>query len=161
MNYTSYVDDHLPCDTQRRSSGLPFRQRQLGRGCCYTTGKPPFNYFSIVKSSTSGLVIYEKNTTPGELNIGVANNTFEKNTKGLRFVIASDYDITSPVSSNTFYDNDYGLHTYTTQDPTYPLHCGLNRLTLTQNNFSKVYSNINLFTGFHQSNLMTTLLLLG
>lgn len=135
--FTSYVDDTYLGDTNADGSATLPAKGNWGGVLLYNRQTPAFNY-SIVKYSTDGLVIYEKNSSPGVLNIGVGNNTFEKNIKGLRFVIASDYDITSPVQSNTFYDNDYGMHTYTTVDPAYPLHCGLSRPTLTNNNFSKL-----------------------
>lgn len=135
--FTSYKDDtHLGDTNGDGNSTLPAR-RNWGGLYLYNPNTPGFSY-STFNYSADGLVLFQKSpyNLGSNLAIPVTHNRFEENGTGLKFLIASNNDITSPVEYNIFTHNDYGFNAYTTLDPSYPNHCGTSDPTLTQNEFS-------------------------
>lgn len=135
--FTSYKDDSHLGDTNGDGNSTTPSRLDWGGLHLYNPYTPSF-YYATVKYSAEGLVLFQKSPNPFEMEINfpVAYNRFEENGKGLKFLIASNNDITSPVTNNVFTHNNYGFHAYTTLDPAYPNHCGTSDPTLTQNEFS-------------------------
>lgn len=133
--FTSYLDDSVGGDT----NGTPVPNPPPARGdwkglYLYNPQSAPVRY-SQFNWSDEGLVIYQhkSNPSPAQFLFDISFNTFQNDKNGLTLKIGSDWDILSPVTSNIFVENDYGLHTFTeTSNP----HGGTSNPILTDNNFS-------------------------
>jgi parallel beta-helix repeat protein len=131
--YTSYRDDYYD-DTNGIPNPDPAPVRGVWKGIYIFNPQSASFLYSTVKWADQGLVIFQDQKSTSSLQPVISGDTFTENKNGLTCQIESNYDVLSTVSGNTFYSNDYGLHTYTNPSATIP-HSGTCDLILSGNNF--------------------------
>ena len=130
--FTSYRDDYYD-DTNGTPNPNPAPARGSWKGVyIYNPGTTSFAY-STVKWSDQGLVLAQAPASTANLATLVTGNDFTENKNGLTCQIESDLDVLSSVDNNSFFDNDFGLHTYTV--PTATNHRGTCNLGISNNGF--------------------------
>ena len=130
--YTSYRDDYYD-DTNGTPNPNPVPARGDWKGVYLLNPLTPSFSYSTIKWADQGLVIFQDKASTANLLPVIAGNTFTENKNGLTCQIESNFDVLSPVNGNTFYSNDYGLHTYTNAGIL--THYGTCNLVLNSNNF--------------------------
>jgi parallel beta-helix repeat protein len=132
--YTSYRDDYYD-DTNATPNPDPAPVRGVWKGIFIFNPQTASFSYSTVKWAEQGLVIFQDSDSTSNLQPLIVGDTFIENENGLTCQIESNYDVLSTVSGNSFYSNNYGLHTFTNPSTSIPQHAGTCNLILSGNNF--------------------------